>query len=269
MRRRTAIYLASLALLSACNGGRGGTHYDTGACSMRTVSVGLQGELTAFPSIQTSIIGADLGLHSVNFIVVPAMGDYLGFVRVFAEVENVGTTRLCSATFSVLLGGFDGDGLLAAPRYAIPLTGTSPLEVSCLEPGARGVIVARIFDVTEDDLLATAVLRIDLSNSIGTDAANAMPEDVVTLSDQHLAAVDGGYELVQTATASASVRNYYQDVYGVDSRGLLIADLDVPSYGPTAGGASLEAGVPQELDSNVVDCELTDFFVAGTHYIDQ
>ncbi len=270
MRLRASIYLAIFALLlSACDGRAGGTSHDTGACSMRPASVGSQGEITAFPSIETSFIGAELALHSVNFIVQPPVGDYLGYVRVLAEVENAGATRLCSASFDVSLGGFDGDGALAAPRYVIPLAGTSPLEVSCLEPGARGVFAARLFDITEDDLLAATVLRVDLANSLPADSvAGATPEDRVAVSDQHIVQADGGYQLVETVTAEVSVRNYFQDVYGVDSRGLLIAQLDVPSYGPTSGGASLDPSVPEELDSDVVDCELTDFVVAGAHYIE-
>lgn len=40
------------------------------------------------------------------------------------------------------------------------------------------------------------------------------------------------------------------------------------AYGPTSGGASLAAGVPADLESDVVPCEFVDFFVASEMYFE-
>ena len=267
MNTKSSIVLAALSVTIAggCDGRSPGLTEDTGACSARPTSFGSLGELTAFPEISTSITGASLGLRSVNFVAVPPVGDFLPYVEVLAEVENTGPSRLCSATFDVRLGGYEETGVLHGAQYILP----PPVEIaiSCVAPGDRGVIRVLFHEVTEEDLLSTTTLRIAHANDQGDDAGET-PYDLTTLSEQRIVEVEGGYQLVQTVTADRDVLNYFQDVYAVDARGLLIADLDVPSYGPTSGGASLTAGEPEALESDVVGCEFVDFILAGEHYFE-
>lgn len=146
-------------------------------------------------------------------------------------MENTGSTRLCAATFDVRLGGFEQSALLHGPQYILP---DVALTFPFVEPGDRGVIRALLHDAMKEDLLAATTLTISRSN----DPVSGMGEtryDLTTL---------------------------------IDARGLLIAELDVPSYGPTDGGAALSAGVPEELESDVVGCELVDFVVMSENYFE-
>jgi len=265
MNARTHLALVSIAvaLVGGCDGRTGPTE-DTGACSTRPASFGSRGELTAFPSIETSISGASLGLRSVNFVTVPPRGELLPYIEVLAELENTGSTRLCGATFDVSLGGFEQTAVLHGPQYLLPGV---DITLPCVEPGDRGAIRAFLLDATEEDLLAATTLRLALANEPLSDMGEA-PYGLTTLSDQQIVEVEGGFQLVQTVTADRDVVNYFQDVYALDARGLLIAELDVPSYGPTSGGASLAAGVPEVLESDVVGCEFVDFVVAGENYFE-
>ncbi len=236
---------------------------EAGLCSTRPATFGASGETTAFPEIQTVISGINLSLESVNFVALPANGERDDLVRVFAQVRNAGSSRVCLVQLDMSLGGFTESAGLAGPQYQSQVSG---IGFACLDPGDQGVISSRFF-MTEAELLEATTLRITRTNDeiAGLDEVRY---DVVTVTDQRIVEAEGGYQLVQTVTADRQVVNYYQDVYAVDARGLLFAELDVPDFGPDSGGALLQPSQPQELVSEIVPCEIVDFVLAGEHYFE-
>lgn len=250
--------------LVGCDGGGGGSE-DTGICSTRPATIGGSGETTAFPNIRTSFSGVSLELVSVNFVFREGNGDTTDDrVELHAEVRNSGSQRMCAVRLDARLGGFDAPASVRGPNFVVPAI--SNLTLPCLEPGEIGAIRTNFF-MTEEDLLLATTLNIvrdgdDLSNM------GEQPYGLVTLTDQRIEEVEGGYRVVQTVTSERDVVNYFQEIFARDARGLWIADLDVPDYGPTAGGALLRAGEPQELVSNVLPCEFVSFDVVGDNYFE-
>jgi predicted nucleotidyltransferase len=62
----------------------------------------------------------------------------------------------------------------------------------------------------------------------------------------------------------------FETLHGSRAYGLAREGSDTDLEGvvvPTSGGALLRAGVPMELESDVVACEMVDFLATSEHYL--
>jgi hypothetical protein len=253
-----ALFL-SFALAAGCGDDRAATE---GACSDRPADLGTQGERTAHPSIAVTVFPAVFALRSINYVPVPANGDLPPIVRVFAELEYGGTETICASTADVSIGGYRQDAVLHGRPYLLP--GFEDVTTDCLEPGDTAVIGTFLRDMTAEDLEAAVSGAIDIETNPdfgGTRATSA------TRSPGTVVETEAGFVVTQDITASEGLFNYFQDLFAIDERGLIIAELNVPADSAEAGGAAIGAGETVTLTSEPVPCAPVDWRIAESYII--
>ncbi|MGE0788104.1 MAG: hypothetical protein AB7S26_20705 [Sandaracinaceae bacterium] len=229
------------------DGGGGGA-----GCSTLPVQTGALGELTAYPSNVATLRPAGFALHSVNFVFVPADGAIEAQIRMFAEVENHSGANLCTSIPDVRAGGYDLNATsVQGSTYVFP--GLS-VSTSCVADGESGVFLAVLRGVTESEFLAAVTtLSIDLEPN-STSGIGEMRSTATTLSNLTIEETAAGFVLQGHVEATEAVRNYYLDVFAVDSRGLITEHLSAPD----SGALTLGVGVAEDFVSDPSACPFVD-----------